>query len=77
MNEKSQKALIYYHDQTENMVVSTSFQGNSKDFAWVIPTPSKPEIFKSSAGLFTTLEKITKTTDNNLRPMESSMQPWV
>ena len=67
MSETGQKALIYYQNQTENLVVSTSFQGNSKDFAWVIPTPSKPEIFKSDVSLFTTLQKITKTSDYSSR----------
>lgn len=63
VSETGQKALIYYQNQTENLVVSTSFQGNSQDFAWVIPTPSKPEVFKSSNSLFTTLTKITRTND--------------
>lgn len=42
--ETTQKAFIYYVNQTENMVVLASFKGNAKDFAWVIPTPNKPEI---------------------------------
>jgi len=63
VSETGQKALIYYQNQTENLVVSTNFQGNSQDFAWVIPTPSKPDIFKSNVSLFTTLQKITKTSD--------------
>ncbi|MCX6806665.1 MAG: DUF2330 domain-containing protein [Candidatus Berkelbacteria bacterium] len=64
MNETSQKAFIYYQNQTENLVLSASYQGNSDTFAWVIPTPSKPEIFKSDAKLFTALQKITKTNDS-------------
>jgi len=71
VSETGQKALIYYQNQTENLVISTSFQGNSQDFAWVIPTPSKPEIFKSSASIFTTLEKITKTSDDALPQVET------
>jgi len=60
-SETAQKAFIYYQNQTENLVISTSYQGNAKDFAWVIPTPSKPEIFKSDSKLFATLGDITKT----------------
>jgi len=75
VNEIGQKALIYYQNQTENLVVSASFNGNSQDFAWVIPTPSKPEIFKSSASLFTTLEKITETSDYTL-PLDEAMSTF-
>lgn len=64
VSETGQKALIYYQNQTENLVVSTSFQGNSKDFAWVIPTPNKPEVFKSDNSIFAELQKITNTSDN-------------
>lgn len=63
-NETTQKAFIFFQNQTENLVISTSYQGNSADFAWIIPTPTKPEIAKSSAKLFTTLQKITKTNDS-------------
>lgn len=73
MNETGQKAVIYFQNQTENLVVSTSFSGNSKDFAWVIPTPTKPEVFKSSHEIFTTLQEITKTSD--YAPQTSSAMP--
>jgi len=63
-NETSQKAFIYYQNQIESLVISASYQGNAKDFAWVVPTPNKPEITKSNSDLFTTLDKITKTEDN-------------
>jgi len=59
-SEIAQKAFIYYQNQTENLVISTSYQGNAKDFAWVIPTPGKPEIFKSDSKIFATLDDITK-----------------
>jgi len=64
--ETTQKAFIYYANQTENMVVLTKFQGNAKDFVWVIPTPSKPEINKGSVDLFNNLANITKTTDTGI-----------
>jgi len=61
--ETTQKAFIYFADQTENMVVLASFKGNAKDFVWVIPTPSEPEINKGSVDLFNTLASITKLTE--------------
>ncbi|MCX6811346.1 MAG: DUF2330 domain-containing protein [Candidatus Berkelbacteria bacterium] len=63
LNETNQKAFIYYFDQTENLVLSVSYQGDSADFAWVIPTPSKPEIYKSDASIFTKLQKLTARDD--------------
>lgn len=65
MNETGQKAFIYYAGQTENLVVSASYQGDSANFAWVIPTPSKPEIFKSDAKIFTKLQKLTIDSDTD------------
>lgn len=62
--ETTQKAFIYYADQTENLVVFATFRGNAKDFAWVIPTPDKPTVEKSETGLFDNLAEITKTASS-------------
>lgn len=62
--ETTQKAFIYFTGQTENLVVLTSFQGNAKDFVWVVPTPYKPVISKGNIDLFNTLASITKTADS-------------
>lgn len=61
MDETDQQALLVYQGQTENLIISGSFRGNSNDFAWVIPTPSEPTISKSSAELFFSLTNLTKT----------------
>ncbi len=63
--EKEQQAFIYFHDNTEDLVIMTSYQGNAKDFTWVVPTPAKPEVNKSSASLFTNLMQITDTYKGN------------
>jgi len=57
--ETRQSAIIYFQNNTENLVLETTFQGNSNDFAWVIPTPSQPQVFKSNSLLFADLENIT------------------
>lgn len=61
--ETGQQAFIYFANKTENLVVMTSYEGNAKDFVWVIPTPSKPEVTKGSAELFRSLDILTDTTD--------------
>ena len=44
INEPEQKALIYFHNRTEDLVISPSFQGAPSDFAWVVPVPSIPKV---------------------------------
>lgn len=58
--EKDQKAFIYYHNGIEDLVISTSYQGNSEYFTWVVPTPSKPEVNKSTASIFENLNNIAR-----------------
>lgn len=66
MWETGQKGVIFYESdtKTESLVLSMSFQGNAKDFAWIIPTPNKPEVEQGSQDLFTSLEEITGGYDD-------------
>ncbi len=60
MQETGQKAAILYQDGVETLVLSTSFQGNAKDFGWIVPVPAKPDVTKGSQELFTNLAKYTQ-----------------
>lgn len=60
VSETSQQALIYYHDKTEDLVVLPTYRGNSQNFTWVVPTPSKPSISASNVKLFSQLQKLTR-----------------
>ncbi|MBU0732420.1 DUF2330 domain-containing protein [Patescibacteria group bacterium] len=59
--ETGQRGAIFYESDTttETLVLSMNFQGNAKDFAWIIPTPNKPEVTKGNQELFTALEEKT------------------
>lgn len=57
--ETGQKAVIYYEKDLETLVLQTSFIGEAKDFAYIVPTPSKPEVSKVSEDIFTNLQKMT------------------
>ena len=57
--ENGQKAFIYHANGTENLVVAPSYQGLAKDFIWVMPTPSEPQVNKSSQTVFTSLRDLT------------------
>ena len=62
MYETGQRAAIFYESdtQTETLVVSMMYEGNAKDFAWLVPTPNKPDVSQGSQDLFTSLQEITQ-----------------
>ena len=65
-----QKAVIFYENNTETLILSTTFRGNAKNFGWIVPTPSRPEVSRSSDEIFTSLEDLTRVeTDYQLRPL--------
>lgn len=59
VNIPDQEALIHFADGVETMVIQTSFTGEGDEFAWVVPTPSEPEVTASTTGLFPTLRSLT------------------
>jgi len=66
MVETDQKAVIFYNQGLETLIVSITFKGDAEDFGWVMPTPSKPEVDKSSPELFTSLEELTQAEESAL-----------
>jgi hypothetical protein len=72
VQETGQKAAILYENGTETLVISTTFQGNANDFAWIVPVPGKPTVTKGSDELFTNLEKLTQI-QNQPQPMYSGV----
>ncbi len=69
MYETDQRAVIFYEQGIETLVLSVTFRGDAKDFGWVIPTPSRPEVSKSSDELFTTLDELTRVEERYLLPL--------
>lgn len=55
-----QKAVIFHEDNTENMILTSNFQGDAKDLVWIIPTPTRPEITKANEKVFTNVQKLVK-----------------
>lgn len=60
MYETAQTAAIFYESdtQTETLVVGMTYQGTAKEFAWMIPTPSKPEVERGSRTLFSEISDL-------------------
>ena len=60
IQENEQKAVIFYENGRETLIISITFKGDAKDFGWVIPVPQKPEVTKGSDEIFTSLQEITQ-----------------
>jgi hypothetical protein len=58
--ETAQRAVIWYENGIETLILSTTFRGNAKDFGWLIPVPQKPQVDKSSDELYTALDDLTR-----------------
>lgn len=67
VNIPDQEALIHWADGVETLIIQTSFTGEGDEFAWVVPTPGKPEVTASTTGLFPTLRKLTAPILKNPR----------
>lgn len=50
-----QRAFISYQDGIEHLAIETDFHGEGDEFAWIIPTPSTPEVKEVTNGFFPTL----------------------
>lgn len=53
-----QRALVHFADDTETLVVETTFVGAGTNFAWVVPLPAAPEISAVPRTVFTNLERL-------------------
>lgn len=61
--DQSKERIVFEVDE-ENEQVSTHvqifYQGNSAEFAWVVPVASIPDLFVSSDQMFTNLDRLTR-----------------
>jgi len=55
LEQRAQEGIIVYKDGVEDLILKVSYQGKPKEFAWVIPFPSVPEIFRAGTELFSEL----------------------
>lgn len=74
IQESGQRAVIFYENGKETLILSITFKRNAKDFGWVIPVPQKPEATKSSDEIFTSLERIVQKYK---APMTFGMAPMI
>lgn len=70
MYESDQKAVIFYENDLETLILSITFRGNANDFAWLVPTPARPKVSKASDELFTSLDELTQLRYDLERPAQ-------
>ncbi|MFH2136665.1 MAG: DUF2330 domain-containing protein [Patescibacteria group bacterium] len=59
IQETDQKAVIFHDGSTETMILSVTFRGDAENFSWIVPTPTRPDVSKSTDELFTALAALT------------------
>lgn len=52
IHEPQQKAILFYRNGTEDLIISPSFSGPAERFAWVIPVPARPKVDKVEGAIF-------------------------
>lgn len=60
IDEADQSAIIYYDKGYETLIISVGYKGPSINFAWLIPTPSQPEVHLAPSDIFSKIEEIAK-----------------
>jgi hypothetical protein len=44
LREPTQKAIIYWKDGREVLVLQVKYEGAAEDFAWIVPLPARPKV---------------------------------
>jgi len=62
VSEGSQEAFIAYDPdtRTEDLVLRVGFQGDRRDFAWIVPVPSLPVLEEADVFFFTQCRLLTR-----------------
>src|SRR5687767_7429295 len=57
--EPTQKALILFQNGIQDLVLQVKYTGADADFAWIVPTPSRPSVNLADPGIFAALSIAT------------------
>ncbi len=60
--EPNQLAMMVFDEMVEKIIFQIDYQGNTKDFAWIIPVPAYPKLFYVEDDIFFELYKLTKSS---------------
>src|ERR1044071_8045797 len=59
IHEPTQKALIVYECGREDLVLQVRYAGATENFAWLVPTPARPNLVECSEKIFYDLAVFT------------------
>lgn len=59
IHQPAQKAIIYHENGREDLILQVRYEGDSDEFAWVIPVPSYPTVDVSDPERFRSLAELT------------------
>ena len=57
--EPNQLAMIVFDDMVEKIIFQIDYEGDSEDFAWVVPVPGYPKLFSVEDDIFYELHQLT------------------
>lgn len=60
INEPTQKAIIVYDADREDLLLQVKYEGPLEEFGWLIPVPSLPKVEQGSMGPFYELSQLTQ-----------------
>ncbi|MCD6573964.1 MAG: DUF2330 domain-containing protein [Thermoplasmata archaeon] len=63
--EPSQKAIIFFDNGNEKLILQVRYEGNVSDFGWIVPLPSVPDMEKVDAEIFYELSLLTSNESLN------------
>ncbi len=66
IREPRQKAFIAWVDGVEDLVLSVTFTGATRDFGWIVPLPAPPEVAPAAGPVF---ESLSRTMDVPYAPL--------
>ncbi len=59
LTEPDQKAVIVHHNGKERLILQVSYKGSASEFAWLVPTPSRPKLASADLSVFDSLHRAT------------------
>src|SRR5688500_9107818 len=70
-----EKAIIVWNPKTqmEHFIRQASFEGKAKDFGFIVPTPSQPQVEEADAAAFERLQKLVPKPST--RGMDAASTP--
>jgi len=72
-----QRAIIFHEGNVETLILASNFRGNAKELAWIVPTPTRPEVTKANEQIFVNIQELTTPQYNygyGLRAMSMGIE---